>query len=623
MNAHEDPDAKRQKLIFQLSSEQLVQLFPLESSEVLVRCGQRHVGGGKEGSSFLTLRAGERFEVVVTIKSRLGPITGQHVEQMMRLIKIVLPGFIRDPGDGWSKASPDYKPDPAWIWDANLPAQFEIETGVVTFPVQILKTGHFEISAAVEHNSNIHTIGGVKLNVEPGTVKFEKLTAKEEVEVGEQVDLVLLLGDTDCFGNKLTSPLSKSSLASMIAGLHLEGQWKYQASSSDEGENAPLRLTEPKLNVNEDGIIVGQLDLRIPGKHTFLIRVQSSDQRLSTEVTVVPGKPHTLQFKGAGRPHVLRQIRWGCQAQVLNGSGHPIDISPSDFTAKMVFGDGANGGQDTTLHLKASVSRRKERIKPCSLADTSAVVAVQDLEVFLLETTPPPPRGPYSLHEISITPPGKSMVTLICDPSESTIQLDLPNDPAQWKAEDVAESLRHAGFEGLGDVLKNEFGDHQVSGKELIDKGRDMWVLLRDCLFAVKKPASQVAKDLAEKQIKDVASSLMEKHTVAKLGQGKFQSCVAKCISESDDLVLESEPFERGGTAKIFRGDYQMRSVAVKIPLFKGEGLQVCDDTVTMMQEVERELKVTKVRLLLSDTCHVCVWCVCVCVGGGGWGGVN
>ena len=51
--------------------------------------------------------------------------------------------------------------------------------------------------------------------------------------------------------------------------------------------------------------------------------------------------------------------------------------------------------------------------------------------------------------------------------------------------------------------------------------------------------------------------------------------------------------------------NYQMRSVAVKIPLFKGEGLRVCDDTLTMMQEVERELKVTKVRLLQSATCHI------------------
>ena len=136
MNAHEGPDAKRQKQFFQLSSEDLVQLFPLESSEVLVRCGERQAGGA-EGSSVLTLLAGERFEVVVTIKSRFGPIrgTGQHVEQMMRLIEIVLSrdDLIRDD-------------DP----------HLSMETGVVIFPLKIQKAGNFEISANIKHDAEFH-----------------------------------------------------------------------------------------------------------------------------------------------------------------------------------------------------------------------------------------------------------------------------------------------------------------------------------------------------------------------------------------------------------------------------------------------------------------------------------
>jgi serine/threonine protein kinase len=69
---------------------------------------------------------------------------------------------------------------------------------------------------------------------------------------------------------------------------------------------------------------------------------------------------------------------------------------------------------------------------------------------------------------------------------------------------------------------------------------------------------------------------------------------VAKCISETDDLVLDPEPFNEGGTAKIFRGDYQGSLVAVKIPLVEEVGLRVGDDTVAMMQEVQRELATTK-----------------------------
>jgi serine/threonine protein kinase len=117
---------------------------------------------------------------------------------------------------------------------------------------------------------------------------------------------------------------------------------------------------------------------------------------------------------------------------------------------------------------------------------------------------------------------------------------------------------------------------------------------LRDCRAQGRRFPDKAAKDLFEGRIKEYVKSLNERHTIFGLGKGKFQSSVAKCISETDDLVLDPEPFDQGGTAKIFRGDYLGSLVAVKIPLVKEVGLRVGDDTVAMMQEVQRELATTK-----------------------------
>ena len=183
MNAHEGPDAKRQKQFFRLSSEDLVQLFPLESSEVLVRCGQRHAGGGKEGTSWLMLRAGERFEVVVAIKSRLGPITGQHVEQMMRLIKIVLPGFRGDPGDGWSIASPDYKPGPAWIWHGNPPGQFLVGAPKEKGAQQSAATSHRSAKQDYDGVYNVSKGAPGKLHIVVGSWHMLRVCSRVQLTV--------------------------------------------------------------------------------------------------------------------------------------------------------------------------------------------------------------------------------------------------------------------------------------------------------------------------------------------------------------------------------------------------------------------------------------------------------
>ena len=58
---------------------------------------------------------------------------------------------------------------------------------------------------------------------------------------------------------------------------------------------------------------------------------------------------------------------------------------------------------------------------------------------------------------------------------------------------------------------------------------------------------------------------------------------------------MERQPFDKGGTSAIFKGEHEGVSVAVKVPFFsRGGGLAVSDETVGVMREVEQELTVTK-----------------------------
>ena len=181
-----------------------MELFPLETSEVSLRCGQRQAGGGGEGSSTLNVRAGEIFEVAVTIKSRFGTVAGgQLVEQMMREIVILPEREVKLQGE----------------------PHFSTATGVATFPVSICKAGNLEISAAVRYQGEHCTIGGrgVVIKVGPGAMKLKHLLVKEDAELGEEVELVVVPDSTDLFGNDCQLPLGKNLLSSFGADVRLEG----------------------------------------------------------------------------------------------------------------------------------------------------------------------------------------------------------------------------------------------------------------------------------------------------------------------------------------------------------------------------------------------------------------
>ena len=102
--------------------ETLLRVFPLQSSEVLVR----HACGGGAGSC-LSVRAGETFEIAVAIKDRFGPFTDAVAEHMARQLVLL-------PQDALDKQGE---------------VRFSSETGVAAFPVMVKKTGQLTVSAAV------------------------------------------------------------------------------------------------------------------------------------------------------------------------------------------------------------------------------------------------------------------------------------------------------------------------------------------------------------------------------------------------------------------------------------------------------------------------------------------
>jgi hypothetical protein len=182
---------------------------------------------------------------------------------------------------------------------------------------------------------------------------------------------------------------------------------------------------------------------------------------------------------------------------------------------------------------------------------------------------------------------------LSCEPS--TIHLDLPLDPAAWTSQDLAQSLRLEGLlaSSSTEPLKDEF-NAEIDGKVLVQRGAQTgWILLMNSLFLGRRFSNRQEKDSEEAHIQKFAKSLFERHTLAGLGKGKYRSSVAKSISEFD-LNLEPVSFDTGGCSEIFRGHYEGRPVAVKIPFVRNRGLEVCDHTARMMEEVERELCVTR-----------------------------
>ena len=269
-----------------------------------------------------------------------------------------------------------------------------------------------------------------------------------------------------------------------------------------------LRLMPPTLTGVGRGVVVGEVSLFLPGKHVF--QVSCSAQQLFTTVDVECGVPQSLKMIEEGKPHVLRRWRWGGKAQVLNQHGHAIRFGPLDLSVKMGLNlNDCSPSQEQAqwIHVKTRQTERSEEIQACSLSDVFVTTQVQDLEVYVPETDNPPSRGTYSLRPESDNVDS----SLKCEPS--MIQLDLPLDPAQWQARDLALSLRREGFSVVGDVVKDEF-DVELSGEDLIASGENMWVTLKDCLLRGTSFSNREEKDAAHNRLKAAAKSLMEKHTL-------------------------------------------------------------------------------------------------------------
>ena len=149
----------------------MVELFPVQSSEVVVRRAGEGAGGGAggeaggAGSSAFLVRAGEDFEVVVAIKTPLGiPVTGPHVECMMEEIALVPEGVLVRTGE---------------------PSR-STETGTVCFPVRLERSGEVEVAAALRYKGAMITIGRqTRVKVAPGAMRFASMDAKTSAEVGE------------------------------------------------------------------------------------------------------------------------------------------------------------------------------------------------------------------------------------------------------------------------------------------------------------------------------------------------------------------------------------------------------------------------------------------------------
>jgi hypothetical protein len=230
----------------------------MQSSEITLRRAGREAGGAGAGSSSFFLRAGEDFEVVVSIKDHFGPVTGAHVLPIFQAIGLfTLPGgLVKRTGE----------------------PRLCTETGTACFPVRIERSGDLELSAAVEFNEELKTIGQkTRVRVAPGAMLFASLNVKASAEVGEQVQLVLQGSDKDVFGNHIGVPLSASAKADLLA-IMFEGMW------SHEGKESPLNLSQPF--VTEGDLVVAELRLMLAGRHIF--RIKSAGQELTASIEITP-----------------------------------------------------------------------------------------------------------------------------------------------------------------------------------------------------------------------------------------------------------------------------------------------------------------------------------------------
>jgi hypothetical protein len=281
--------AKRPKLQHLINHDDLLRHIiasAMQSSEVTLRRAGREAGGASAGSSSFFerrssffLRAGEGFEVVVSIKDPFGPVTGAHMLPMMQAINLrtIPEGLVTKMGE------------PGWC----------TETGTASFPVRIEKSGDLEVSSAVHFKGEWRTIGQkTRVTVAPGAMHFASLDVKAYAEVGEQVQLVLQVTDKDVFGNHIEVPLCPIAKTDLHA-LSFQGVW------SHEGKESPLNLSRPI--VTEGGLVVAELRLMIAGRHTFLIK--SSGQKLTANIEINHGLPKSLRLIGDGKSHVLKQIR--------------------------------------------------------------------------------------------------------------------------------------------------------------------------------------------------------------------------------------------------------------------------------------------------------------------------
>jgi len=515
----EAPDPKRLRTTLTKPLDTLLGLYigaALDSSEVVVRCGDRQVGGVGVGDGSLSIRAGELFEVEVRVKTRLATFDSDLADHMMRKIVLLPDGVLMRQGE----------------------PRFSAQTGVAIFPVCAEKAGDIAISAAIRMPTpqqlqqgavapEIHTIGGkggvLQLKVRPGAMQFQSMMTKKkdvlgeqvEFELGEQFELMLQFGNSDRFGNMIPLPYTNAIVGDLI----LDCKWIHL------GVAVPLQSLQ--LSFTETGIAVTGVVLSLLGQHQFQIKYLT--KVFAATVNVVPGMPHSLQWIGEGRAHVLRQLRWGCKARLLNKHGHPAIFLKDDFPVLSVqlVPSQSLAGQGV-LPLEGKLLEQSVAIKGCSLADAHTTTLVQELEIFHIETSVPACKGDYRLQAKVEGQPG----ALACD--SATIRLGFPLDPSSWNPQDLAESIRLSGVEVPGNVpdnvLKDEFGV-AVSGNDLVVRGKD---ILIECLLHHQKFSNRQEKDHASAWLKQVADGIIQKCTLAKLGKGKFKSSVAKCISESD-----------------------------------------------------------------------------------------
>jgi len=519
----EAPATKKQRTggVF-IPLDKLLELFPLHTSSVVVQCAERQAASS-DSQSLFTVRAGEVFEVIVTIKTCFGLVEPALAQQMMREIFLL--------------------PEKILVRQSE---RFTPSTGIACFSVRIEKAGETEIAAAImmpnierlQHGGAApvaHIIGGKAcvtcVKVRPGAMHFQSMIAKRkgllgshvEFERGEQIELMLQLGPLDQFGNAFALPFSDCDAKAFVADMRLEGHMIHL------GEAVSLQLMPPTCT--EAGILVGMMDLRVLGTHHF--RIKYCSQVLTTQVKIVPGIPHSLQLIGEGRPHVLRQWRWGCKVHLLNQHGYP-DISPAimdEISAELVPCSGAEGGNYTSsLPLEIELLERPGSIRGCPLADADTATLLQELQIVHIENDIPACKGEYHL-QVKV---GGQVL------SRDPIHLDVPLDPSSWSPQDLADSIRLGGLEVPSDVLQDEFGA-VVSGKDLV-ASHDRRLLLTECLLHHKTFANRQEKDDVHARLKQFADGLMEKHTLANLGKGRFKSSVAKCISESDLRCVRLAP---------------------------------------------------------------------------------